>query len=49
MEKYVKDGITFYKCISTIGHKFLVASKNGYDMIGETEQEIIEKYERLGV
>lgn len=49
MEKYAKNGITFYKCISITGHKFLVANKNGYDIIGETEQEIIEKYERLGV
>ena len=49
MEKYVKNGITFYSCISITGHKFLVACKNGYDMVGETEQEIIEKYERLVV
>lgn len=49
MEKYIKDGIEFYKCRSISGKNFLVAFKNGYNIIAETENEIIKTYERLGI
>lgn len=49
MEKYTKDGIEFIRCLSLSGKQFFVAFKNGYNIVADTENEIIKTYERLGI
>lgn len=49
VEKYFKDGIEFIRCISLSGKQFFVAFKNGYNIVADTENEIIKTYERLGI